>query len=555
MKRYLIALSLVGLVTTSCYEKLNITPPNSITNEQVLKLLETADDKTIVTIMGAMADALPGQINGGGYDQWGNQYVSNFAGQLCCKDFTGNDVVVGKEPPTGDLGNFYAGLGVREYTSGMNYPYWKRGYTMIGAANKVTDLLTDELLAKNSSKMLREYKGRALLIRAFGYNYLIENYQDSYLQGGKDKPGVPIYVHFSNSQPLVARSSVKVVYDSIIKWTKTAISLYEEAGVGYTKGDADAWRDIDMGVAKYILARAALNMGDYVTTIAACNDILAEYPTLIAEEDYVARNLQTPATNPVNWKIVPEYRAENLALLKLDKNPEVLLGWENTKYGTFGAQVNWFNFYGEMRIDDRLYKQIDPRDFRRDNFLDATEYGPFVSPTYYKSYVEDPSLVQPAMLASYLNFKWASTVGINGTYGSLEADQWRSGATDVCFIRTSEVLLMKAEAEAQSGGDWKTTLNKLLAARTKSGKTVMTCDDYAGSLGKSPLEQVQLQWRIEMWGEVGIEWYNNRRWNLPVNRQGSTIHHNPAMTYSVASMTLQIPEQEINTNNLIVQNP
>ena len=365
MKKYLIALSLVGLVTTSCYEKLNITPPNSITNEQVLKLLETADDKTIVTIMGAMADALPGQINGGGYDQWGNQYVSNFAGQLCCKDFTGNDVVVGKEPPTGDLGNFYAGLGVRDYTSGMNYPYWKRGYTMIGAANKVTDLLTDELLAKNSSKMLREYKGRALLIRAFGYNYLIENYQDSYLQGGKDKPGVPIYVHFSNSQPLVARSSVKVVYDSIIKWTKTAISLYEEAGVGYTKGDADAWRDIGMGVAKYILARAALNMGDYVTTIAACNDILAEYPTLIAEEDYVARNLQTPATNPVNWKIVPEYRAENLALLKLDKNPEVLLGWENTKYGTFGAQVNWFNFYGEMRIDDRLYKQIDPRDFRR----------------------------------------------------------------------------------------------------------------------------------------------------------------------------------------------
>ena len=54
MKKYLIALSLVGLVTTSCYEKLNITPPNSITNEQVLKLLETADDKTIVTIMGAM---------------------------------------------------------------------------------------------------------------------------------------------------------------------------------------------------------------------------------------------------------------------------------------------------------------------------------------------------------------------------------------------------------------------------------------------------------------------------------------------------------------------
>ena len=27
MKKYLIALSLVGLVSTSCYEKLNIAPP------------------------------------------------------------------------------------------------------------------------------------------------------------------------------------------------------------------------------------------------------------------------------------------------------------------------------------------------------------------------------------------------------------------------------------------------------------------------------------------------------------------------------------------------
>jgi len=66
---------------------------------------------------------------------------------------------------------------------------------------------------------------------------------------------------------------------------------------------------------------------------------------------------------------------------------------------------------------------------------------------------------------------------------------------------------------------------------------------------------VQLQTRIEMWGERGLEWYNNRRWNIPVNRAGSSDHHNTSMTYSVADMTIQIPDQEINTNNLIVQNP
>ena len=51
MKKYLIALSLVGLVTTSCYEKLNITPPNAITNEQVMELLKNGNDETVTTIM------------------------------------------------------------------------------------------------------------------------------------------------------------------------------------------------------------------------------------------------------------------------------------------------------------------------------------------------------------------------------------------------------------------------------------------------------------------------------------------------------------------------
>ncbi len=56
MKKYLIALSLVGLATTSCYEKLNIAPPNAITDEQVQALLKTADEATVVTILGGMAD-------------------------------------------------------------------------------------------------------------------------------------------------------------------------------------------------------------------------------------------------------------------------------------------------------------------------------------------------------------------------------------------------------------------------------------------------------------------------------------------------------------------
>ena len=114
---------------------------------------------------------------------------------------------------------------------------------------------------------------------------------------------------------------------------------------------------------------------------------------------------------------------------------------------------------------------------------------------------------------------------------------------------------MKAEIQARTGdeGGAKNTLNTLLNARTKAGATPLTCDNYQGMSGLSALQMVQLQSRIELWGEGGLEWFNNRRWNIPVNRQGSANHWNPAMQFSVSQMTMSIPMQEINTNpNLVL---
>ena len=121
--------------------------------------------------------------------------------------------------------------------------------------------------------------------------------------------------------------------------------------------------------------------------------------------------------------------------------------------------------------------------------------------------------------------------------------------------RYPELYLMKAEALAQQGNESgaKEVLNTLLAARTREGVAPLTCDTYSSMAGMSALDMVKLQTRIEMWGERGVEWYNNIRWGIPVNRSGSTVHHNPALTYPAASMTLLIPDQEMQTNNLCVQ--
>jgi len=110
-------------------------------------------------------------------------------------------------------------------------------------------------------------------------------------------------------------------------------------------------------------------------------------------------------------------------------------------------------------------------------------------------------------------------------------------------MRTSEVLLMKAEAQARNNDESgaKTTLNVLLAARSTGA--ALTCDNY-GMTGNA-LDMVKLQWRIEMWGENGLEYYNNKRWGVEVVRSTATTNHRNNTTISLNLMTLDIPDNEL----------
>jgi len=49
-------------------------------------------------------------------------------------------------------------------------------------------------------------------------------------------------------------------------------------------------------------------------------------------------------------------------------------------------------------------------------------------------------------------------------------------------------------------------------------------DTYPSHAGLSMIQKVQLQTRIEMWGEKGLEFYNNRRWDIFVTRGVTTNH-------------------------------
>lgn len=551
MKKYLILLSLVGLVTTSCYEKLNITPPNSITNEQVMDLLENADDATVVTIMGALAEALPAQIKGGSYTTFNQAYYAyNYQSQGSLRCLSGNDLVLGLTTPGGDIGNLYSCTNLRNSAGDDLLGYWKRGYALAQAANKMFVMLTDELLATNSSAALKSFAGWGYVTRAYGYLWLMENFAYAY-DGSASQLGVPIYTVYSTNQELKPRASEAETYDSIFTWLNKGISLMEQGlpdyGNNYTQNGEGK---INLGFAYFVQARAALCAHDWALASSACDKLLANYSTLMNEEQYVAKNENVGynADNGTNYDFV--YFADSLGFTCLDKNPENIFGYTNANKA-YGSQNSLYNVLSGgylTRIDDRLYNQIDDNDYRKDNFKDMAGVS-YSAPS--QAAFDDGSQLT---LGSYTNFKFAANVGVDMVPGT--TTDCNPSIIDYSMFRLAEVYLMKAEALAQQGNESgaKEVLNTLLAARTREGAAPLTCDTYSSMAGMSALDMVKLQTRIEMWGERGVEWYNNIRWGIPVNRSGSTVHHNPALTYPAASMTLLIPDQEMQTNNLCVQN-
>lgn len=536
MKNYIIGLTLLAsMLLFSCAKELDITPPSNIVDEQIKALLASGDTNKINLILSSMANTMPNQFNASGISGGGTadgRYRS-IQGMDYMRCLEGNDIVFGnKNLSIFGSDEYY----LRDFIStavDKNVIYWHHAWSIITTANKMLNYLDDATVG--TSPKLKDFKARGLVVRAYAYLYLMENYQDAYLQGGKDKPGIMLYDVYSPTQPYKARATSTETFAFIKKDLTDAVRLFSEANIGYT---TNVLTDIDMGVANFLLARVCLLTGDWATAVSACDGILAKYPTLLGENFY-------GGTKNVSTTKVPEIRPETNGFLYNNVNPEVILGWPVGQALT--AHNGWLNPFGEgsgglgegfARIDNRLFEKIDENDFRKNCFM-AADFGDYAYPTS----------ATVRFIPAYTNLKFAATHGV-GTN-----DKKNVGTVTCYYMRTSEVLLMKAEAQAQSGSDVnaKATLNTLLAARTKSGKTALTCDNYASMRGMTALQMVQLQSRIELWGEGGREFFNNKRWGIAVDRASSTSHIDKG-SYPVSKMTLQIPEEEMLYNPLCEQN-
>lgn len=535
MKKYIFGLAALLTLANAC-RSLDVTPPNSITDEQIQEILKGDDESKKELILNLVGTGTQNYFNLAGYawNGYSNEDRNSHVDQDFQMNMRGNDVIIGSKSLSAGGAHASAYNLIKTFSLTENtYPWYAINALMLTQANKVLLYITPEAAEATAKSKL--YRGQALVLRAYSYMQLMERFQPAYTNGGKEKAknsGMPIYKNYGTNAP-VAISSAKETYEFILSDLAEAVDCLTETG--YTSET----KDIDLGVAQFLRARAALWFGDWDTAIEAASDVVAHFPNFIKEENYGAKDADFAAI----CAGTKEYKAEQNAFITLQNNPEVIMGFvsgdgsnnlSNGDRNVF-ANGNAGSGYDAPRMDSRLVAKLDDKDFRKSNIV--------TTKANYTWIIDANGTTRMNEIPEQTSLKFSATTckSVNKRNHELNSDN--------IIFRSSEAYLMLAEAYAQNKQDAKAkdVLNKLLAARAKAGQT-LTCDNYAGMSGMTALQMVQLQTRIELWCEGGREFYNNKRWGIDVDRNGSTNHWSSFATLTVDEMNLAIPKEETSTN-------
>ncbi len=509
MKKNIIIIGSLITIFCSCSKSLNIDPDGTMTREQLQEIIKTKP----ATVLEPMVTSLVSQVNG--FVPVNSVDSRNFLVCNLLLNLKGNDMVLA-HANGGWLVSDYQMLNYREENQSRTSVYWVMFYKWIFYANQVLDLIPadfDPSITTDANKLIMKYKAAALTMRAMSYTYLMWLYQDDYQHGGSTKAGVPLYTTVAGEED---RAPAKDVWDQVIADAKEAVLLFKNSGLSNKASKTD----FDASVASVVLARAAITTGDWPTAIGASDYVMQEYPTLINEAQYTTAgmsNITLPET-------VFGYDYSSAS----GKGTSSFPGWMNIKgeggYG--GSQASW------LAIDQRLYDQIAATDYRKKNFVAAAS----VDYKYASSQL-------PEKHYKYYSYKFAAPP-IDGNTPNYNQDD--------IFMRTSEMILTKAEAEARAGQDGNAQNTLYILAHERDPSYVKSA-----STGTALLTEIQLQRRIELWGESGFEYFDNKRWNIGVNRAGSANHTNQLAVPAGKLFTLQIPlSVELNYNPRITeQNP
>lgn len=493
--KILIALSAVTLSLSSCGDQWlgEVKPQNGTLSPNIM----FSDVKAVDNVMTGMFDLLK-QYSGGrtsarGYNSYWLMY-----------EYRGRDVQARADNigwPYGFANSWAINPGASA-TSGYEAAFpWNLFYTIINNANSLIvgvqgSPLTD---AQKSA-----YIAEATALRGWCYFQLSRSYQYSYKHVDPNTAlSVPIYTVPANSQTLGnPRSTVAVVFTQILN--DLSDDVIAKINVEKPKDKTGNKLDfrLNQDVAYAWRAQVKLEMEDWAGAAADAKQAIGEnsskYPLMSAAQ-------YTSGFNAFNqeWMWGMNFR------------PDQAFNYDSffaiTDYMGDGYQC----FFPNSEFV-KLFKESDIRLSLIPKAADLTKGTPLeINPR-----PEDPNY--------YLSTKFLA----RGT----------SFDGDYIYMRASEMVLIQAECYAKLGQN-ALAQDALFLIQQRADNTAVK----STNVGEALVEEILIERRKEMFGEIGTDYFDLRRYHRDMNRVG-----NATFKFEVPATSpiwlLQIPLKEMDSN-------
>lgn len=421
---------------------------------------------------------------------------------------------------------------------------WYHRYNIIAHANLLINGIAESDFTVTPE--LNEILGQAHTYRAFAYLSLVQHFARGYIIGNPaSDPGVPLL--FSTESPFTSqpRSTVQEIYDQIELDLDAAITAFG-SGTGRTGSGRAAKSQLNINVAHGLKARMALSMGDWAT--AASEAVLARqgFP-LMGEADWLS-GFNSNSLSEVIW-------GSNV----IETETTFFRSYFYLASNTFnGSQIR----NNPKIADRRMVDAIPATDFRAQAFVvDAPNtntsaangeggWANNTNPLYTTEAEFDAA--EAAIKAQF-----GLTSGHNThPYQAFKLKQANPGTIDpddVIYMRSAEMYLIEAEAEAMQGniGPAQAALAALVDTRdTGFDETIYNTQALL-------MDQIKFQRHLELWGE-GFGYTDKIRWDEGVDHAANGGSGASAVLYQDAyqierpslndDWIFKIPQAEIDAN-------
>lgn len=471
-----------------CHNELDTTPDGDIVNdEQLSEIYEMTPDRIQASVTGFSSYMVAFPAVSG---DRGEQDDFGYPAIVCMMEHNGQDVAA---DPTGY--NWFSGdvtYSDRLYSSVSSARIWRYFYKHIKRANDVLKFVDPETEVEQEKFWI----GQSLVIRAFNYLHLAQLYQYTY-NTNPEAPSVPLVTELSTTEELAnnPRAKLSEVYDFILEDLTKAIELLD----GFSRSNVSA---VDLAVAYGIRARANLVLQNWNN-----NPKGTEYGNAYAD---ASKALEISGAQPYTLAEVSEPNfdeADHASVLwggiitdKDDASKSGICNWTSMftslcfGYGGYTTMVDCWK-----KININLYEKISSTDVRKGWWIDENLTSSTVGVSYKGLKFAN------AGMHPYTNIKFAP----------VDKNPFSpSNSVDFTYMRSEEMILIKAEAAAM-GGDLslgKSILTDFLTNYRDPGyeATATSIDDFQ--------DEIWIQRRIELWGE-GFSWFDIMRLKKPILRK------------------------------------